>query len=121
MSEPPLDLATIRARADAASKGPWSAEGRFVAQEVDPWSDVVSPQVNCMAYCYGGVGAGIELPADAEFIAAARSDVPALIAEVEILREENTWLRESMLKQMEHYEARLNIGGRVVVEESNAS
>jgi len=31
---------------------------------------------------------------DADFIAAARLDVPALLAEVEILREENTWLRE---------------------------
>lgn len=51
------------------------------------------------------------LLADADFIANARADVPALLAEVERLREENAWLRESLLKQMEHYEARLIVAG----------
>ena len=41
---------------------------------------MVSSEVACMAYCYGGIGRGIERETDAEFIAAARTDVPKLVA-----------------------------------------
>lgn len=39
-----------------------------------------------MAYCYGGTGRGVERPDDREFIAHARTDIPAMLDEIERLR-----------------------------------
>jgi hypothetical protein len=67
-----LDLDAIRARVDAATEGPWTADALagdldapsgYRVAEVLAWSDP-----------------------DAEFIAHARTDVPALLAEVERLQ-----------------------------------
>jgi hypothetical protein len=84
-SEPALDLDAIEARANAATPGPWEA----------------SRQIGKKGHCYvaqvfgpdalGGLSlAQMDvLPnatADAAFIAHARSDVPALVAEVRRLR-----------------------------------
>lgn len=75
MTDPRETLARIRAQADAATAGPWEADGSahvlaagstptFVARCADPdWSD-----------------AGV---LDAEFIAAARTTVPALVDALE--------------------------------------
>lgn len=76
-------LDEIEARADAATPGPWEADVTEVSQHwsrPEPWATVVSSEVHCMAYCYGGSGRGIERETDAEFIAHARTDVPALVA-----------------------------------------
>jgi hypothetical protein len=81
----PLDLDAIRARCEVATDGPWTTEGevaRIESGEPGAWGDPVVDVV------YLGHGAS-ELhlsEEDAEFIAAARTDVPALIAEVERLR-----------------------------------
>ena len=64
-----IDLEAIKARAAAATPEPWTAEG---------------PEIICGDEMYLIDGSGIE-PANAEFIASARSDVPALVAEVERL------------------------------------
>ena len=74
-----LDLDAIKARADAATEGPWGVEGR-----AHPGPDehlVIYPVEQ------GGTLAFVQ-PSwdDAEFIAHARTDIPALIAEVERLR-----------------------------------
>lgn len=66
-----LDLTAIKARAEAATEGPWHIIGG---------NEYVT-----------GIGVGIGpddgvTQADAEFIANARTDVPALVAEVERLR-----------------------------------
>lgn len=83
----PLDLDAIEARANAASEGPWRAA--VVAQYED---------ADGLQRGKGGIYPGTEpgppplfltqswLAADATFIAAARTDVPALIAEVKRLR-----------------------------------
>lgn len=84
-----LDLDAIKARVEAATPGPWKADGGEVSQHwsrPEPWQEVVSTEVSCMSYCYGGTARGVERDADAEFIAHARTDVPALVAEVERLR-----------------------------------
>jgi hypothetical protein len=75
----PLDLEAIKARADAATEGPWfydgnpsavvvGGDGRSLCASAYNWPDPV-----CAA--------------NATFIAAARSDVPALVAEVSRLRD----------------------------------
>lgn len=75
-----LDLEAISERADAAVRGPW---------HVEYFGDSGYPQriANDAAVLVADTHEGGGYPArTAEFIAAARSDVPALIAEVERLR-----------------------------------
>lgn len=69
-------LAEIRARVDAATEGPWevipTVGNAVVADDGDGyWTDVADR---------------IETEADAEFIAASRTDLPALLAAVEAVR-----------------------------------
>lgn len=88
-----LDLDVIRARADAATPGPWRRH------------DTHLPHGGYTATVLSGEGNATDLIAwlptwseepwdtrrncwnDAEFVAAARTDVPALLAEVERLQE----------------------------------
>ena len=92
------DLDTIEQRANAATEGPWEYDGGGeITQHFslpEPWAMVVSTDVACMAYCYGGSAAGVERDEDAEFIAHARDDVPALLAEVRRLRAMEQRVRE---------------------------
>ena len=60
-----IDLEAIRARAEAASEGPWYEEGWFTEDEDGDYVEIE--------------------PADAVFISHAREDIPALLAEVERL------------------------------------
>lgn len=62
------ELARLQALADEASPGPWNTEGRWVMNAT------------------GSEVAEIVMLDDAEFIAAARAAVPALIAELRRLR-----------------------------------
>jgi hypothetical protein len=107
-----LDLAAIRARADAATPGPWTVgrtteldwganpPGRIGDRIVD--SDGVWPRTRTVEGTHvAAVGEmkrmvadmssrgyrNSRFAADAEFIAAARTDVPALLDEVERLRD----------------------------------
>ena len=79
------ELAAIKALADAATPGPWSYT------TVKPYA--TAPASESVAYVspemmFGdSVGGGyVDRVADAAFIAAARTAVPALLAEVERLR-----------------------------------
>lgn len=79
-------LARMREVEHAATPGPWEADGGEVSQHwsrPEPWETVVSTDVACMAYCYGGSAQGIGRPEDAEFIAQARTWLPRLLDAVE--------------------------------------
>ena len=87
------ELQEIRARAEAATEGPW--EWRKLEYDEDdsdtemPWLDCAGDDPvmdfgDCEQY-YPTEGTPPN-EADAEFIAAARQDVPKLLAEVERLR-----------------------------------
>ena len=68
-----LDLDAIEARADAATEGPWfNNRNGVVIVESHPLAPTVSENSSCV---------------DAEFIAAARADIPALVAELRAARE----------------------------------
>ena len=75
-------LDQIEARANAATEGPWTPDEYT---EVDPdgfyeLSRVIAPDLDGDDWCaIGVVHTGILRP-DADFIAAARTDVPALVA-----------------------------------------
>lgn len=82
-----LNLDAIEARVAAATVGPWTwaHDGPF-----DGWLDDATD--NPMAVCADcGVRAQVE-PSDAEFIAHARTDVPALVSRVRELERRNTQL-----------------------------
>ena len=70
-----MNLEQIKRRAEKATAGPWAVEGGQVMNETRGY-----------AVCLiGDYAAGANDEADAAFIAAARSDVPALVARVEEL------------------------------------
>lgn len=80
-------LDEIEARANAATEGPWEWEGEAKAEwEIGANSLVPSRRPDDpVLYGYGYDASGIEVktPADAEFIAHARTDVPWLLEQVE--------------------------------------
>jgi hypothetical protein len=77
----PLDLEAIKERAAAATPGPWlpSMNGEGV------WSDVIAGRAWANMVCRVWP-AMKNVESDAVFIAEARADVPALVAECERLR-----------------------------------
>lgn len=88
---PPPDLDAIRARADAATPGPW-AHGDFddfmgCGQVFTVHPDLMGGSIAAPSGdCYPR--SGYDPQADMAFIANARHDIPALLAEVTALRAE---------------------------------
>jgi len=75
-------LVAIRAREAAATPGPWAKDGSLYAPDVDiTWADDEGEYVVGTIWDNGFV-----IRADAEFIAHARKDIPALLAENDSLR-----------------------------------
>lgn len=92
------ELDAIRARCDAATSGPWSSKAHLSGFCVGlDWREHFSA-FDVSPHIASGVRGGAkgndglaQAAADGEFIANARADMPALLAEVERLR---TALRE---------------------------
>lgn len=90
-----IDIEAIRKRAAAATLGPWVTEEdyydglRYSIEVAAPDPDEPGEQV-IVARCKDKCGLHRKLfrREDADFIATARSDVPALCDEVELLREQ---------------------------------
>lgn len=91
----PIDLEVIAARAEAAQKGPWfvgyedgsgatcGKEGACITALPDiPEAAEVGRLAIVMGLDADGCSAGVLVQPDAEFIAAARTDVPVLIGAV---------------------------------------
>jgi hypothetical protein len=102
-----IDLAAIKARADAATEGPWEfgtaphpdsneTKAEYVANAScgdGPLWVAWAPNLTDDGYAYlvtGITGDGPTSEANATFIAHAREDVPKLVAEVKQLRAELT-------------------------------
>lgn len=81
-----IDVKAILARADAATKGPWAIEQK--RHDPTEYEIVVGDDRVGIGEAWGDDGDPNCWPAraNATFIAAAREDVPALVAEVERLR-----------------------------------
>ena len=77
-------LDEIEARANAATEGPWEWEGEAKTEWEEGANSLVPSRRpdDPVLYGYGYDASGIEVksPADAEFIAHARTDVPALVS-----------------------------------------
>lgn len=108
MSEPMTDgeLTAIEARCNAATPGPWTfAHGGLPGD--DGWSlrsdNAAADVVKLVAECWpcsihGGQKHREELRFNGDFIAHARTDVPALIDEVKRLRAQNERLNMRLSK-----------------------
>lgn len=83
----PLDLDAIQQRSNLATPGPWTAGGEWI----HPWELTLSATYPMIELDSTEQGA-----ADAAFIAAARTDVPVLVAEIERLRA----VTENLLNQL---------------------
>lgn len=83
-SETPLDLDAIEARANAATAGPWHSWDRGIGFEVHTgakcFADIYESDEQCWEL-NGGMRETFE-EGDAEFIAHAREDVPALVRRI---------------------------------------
>lgn len=87
----PLDLSAIKARAEAATPGPWSDLCYIVYAQTKPGSTFDIPLADAsLDECPFSHD---QCEANAQFIAHARTDIPALIAEVERLNGEVARLR----------------------------
>lgn len=90
----PEQLRAIKGRCEQATEGPWEVEGRggvHMSGRRDAYIVVQAKTGRCLhgpTWTYE----------DAVFVAHAREDVPALIAEVERLWEENRKLRQELRK-----------------------
>lgn len=99
---PDLNLDEIEARANRATPGPWIPENNsfkriFHGEHVvcDPYSALPDPKHKSHSILFE------QRDANADFIAHARTDIPALIAEVKRLREENERLRDEYREETE--------------------
>lgn len=82
-------LAEIKARAEAATPGPWHVNG--------PYASMDTPTIlDDNGGILGRTTHYAWMRENAAFMAAARSDVPDLVAEVERLRAENERLRDAL-------------------------
>lgn len=87
------ELAEIRERVEAASAGPWTAA-------YGPEEDRLTVIAHTPPQGHRAVAkTDVEAAADARFIAHARSDVPALLAEIERLKAE---AKDRALERMEY-------------------
>lgn len=85
----PVDVEAIRARANAATAGPWEA---YLDPEVERYDPAVCAN--------GRVVARLEAETewdDVQFIAHARQDIPAMLEEIEALRREAEHHRKALV------------------------
>lgn len=101
MSKEPLTeerIAEIRARAEAATPGPWKAgKDDFTKNIIEAVKDrgtIIVQRRDDHNMFWNSIIPLKQTFSDADFIAHAREDVPALLEEVERLRAENEKLKE---------------------------
>ena len=87
MTDPRETLARIRKQANAATEGPWEVKPyKGLAEDGDYVDSIVGSSQESIVYQLGcgccDIGLEVAHP-DAEFIAAARTDVPALLDALE--------------------------------------
>lgn len=89
-----IDLDAIRARAEAATRGPWEWD---LGEDGKP-RRARAALLSFSDHIFWCSALGWPTDADAEFISHARTDVPALIAEVERLRTAVAGIEEALIQ-----------------------
>ena len=88
------ELAAIQGRLDAITPPPWF---HVLASIVGTKDDPESPDATCVCCTEWGGYCGDDPQANAEFIAAAPTDISRLLAEVERLKKVSRYLAEQMV------------------------
>lgn len=103
----PEQLAKIKARADAATEGPWVEFCGDISQQI-PHEETGVLDVYPGSEDICTHEDGVLRVEDIDFIAHARTDIPALVAEVERLQEEvGRWIDEERVSlELDAIEAR---------------
>lgn len=100
----PKQLQGIKARADAATPGPWEEKtNRHPQCNGEPWGWISGASGNITWSGYVG-------KTNADFIAHARTDIPALVAEVERLAAENSTLKKALEKLADIVQDEIGLG-----------
>lgn len=113
-NDQPLDLSPIEGRCDAATKGPWRVTRTGVSDFAHDFSYIEADGTEFIEVAWKWPEAGVcearaertghangvcgTMP-DAQFIAHAREDIPALLAEVKRLRMELDRARDAALEE----------------------
>jgi hypothetical protein len=108
----PARLAEIRQRAAHATEGPWAIWRDLDHQGFITVGDATGVIPEGAAYTEGPSNptAHVYIEEDAEFIAAARADVPDLLAEIERLTAEHAAFEQRLADvQAEHHERALGL------------
>lgn len=104
MSDPTdAELEAMEKRCEAATKGPWE----WFKNQVHPDGTVGvwGPDGDEICACWGNLAYSTEPTDDADFIAHARSDVPALIAALREARKERDEAEARYVEQLERADA----------------
>lgn len=98
-----LDLTAIRARAEAATPGPWIGVGDRRSKSAYGLVGRLSDRGtgNAIAVL---AGVGMDRVADAEFIGHARTDIPDLLARLTELEAENSRFREVVRRVLDRHD-----------------
>lgn len=89
-------IAEIRARADAATPGPWTTQKPFVPLGEGFAPGMIIAAVGPKQGIYADPPSGSFPESDRKFIANARSDIPDLLLALDAAQEENRRLREAL-------------------------
>lgn len=100
-----LDLDAIKARADAASKGPWISATDTGRKNGVSLIGATADRGTGKAIAVLAAPDVRQRAVDADFVAHARDDVPALVAEVGRLRAALKRIRDEELATVEDYAA----------------
>jgi hypothetical protein len=98
-----LDLDAIEARVAAATFAPWYAHTHTIGGHLGYWVSHTPGQ--CVALINGPAVMMPDTAANAEFIAHARTDVPALVERVRALEAERDAVRAEMVEAQSHHES----------------
>lgn len=105
----PERLAEIKDRADQATSAPWKREGLYVITET-------GEQIADCEWLASSDEEWAQFEKDADFIAAARQDVPALLAEIERLKALWAAVAEDSRQHAEEARGRRQHGERLAAE-----
>lgn len=88
----------IRRRFKAATPGPYEHDNGALEQHWsvgDSYTEIVTTNVDCMNYCYGGACAGILKEEDAEFLAGSWSDVKNMLELIDRVKQMHSPIADS--------------------------
>lgn len=104
-----IDLDAIEARANAATPGPWdrvpqTRGGDLIAHRYETGNQMNPTGLRMVSFMMSRGNSLKEDEANADFVSSARTDIPALVAEVRRLREQLREAERTLNDNMQTYD-----------------